>query len=61
MKIYHQEVTDCFDCPNYNRADEEKVLNYCAEVDKFIPYENLKIGESNIPEWCPLPDSKDEK
>lgn len=68
MVIHH--VANCLDCPHHEvqpdpdpfdsfNDDDEKVI--CRETRKIItsvcrPY-NLR-KECDIPDWCPLPDSK---
>ena len=64
MKEYRNTVTFCSACPESVIMDAGKKSEtlYCRLKSRILkPDEGGYSSKIKIPDWCPLPDSKEEK
>lgn len=59
MRRVTLEIDTCADCPSFDLfIEENKCTPWCTKKDREIPED---IRWVFIPEWCPLPEVKDEE
>lgn len=60
MRKVTLEIDTCADCPFYDLfIEESKCTPWCGEKNREIPEDTKR--RVFVPEWCPLPEVKNEE